>query len=205
MEQSADPKAPREASPAASFWRDYRREVFGNSDAVLGYISVVGAFCLLTVSTVARARLDSVATSAVAVCALGLTFVLTSFSLLSAILDKNVVQVLDQIEQRKGNRRYGLHGLVTAFRSAAVIAAAGIILWLGVRGVTDDRLKGNGWDSAQVVLGALAVGLTVWLVVGIVQLIGIIATLLFGKAELLRQQERRDRVQSSGGTGERSA
>lgn len=190
---------------ARTFWRDYRGEIFAHSDAILGYVTAIAALCLLTASPVARSRLDDLGSSAIAVCALGLTFVLTSLSLLSAILDTNVVQVLDSIEKRSGHRKYGLHGLVTAFRATAVIAAAGIIAWLAVRGISDSRLNGNGWETAKVLLGSLAIGLTVWLASAIVLLIGTIAQLLFGKAELLRQQDRRERKTQPGQSEERSA
>lgn len=183
-----------------TFFRDYGRVVFWHWDARLGYVTVVASMILLIVSSVARSRLDALATSGVTVAALGLTFALTSLSLLSAVIEP-LVEVLDGLERRHGNRKYGLHGLTTAFRSVSVLGAVAVALWLLVRAVAVPELRGNGWDAAQVVLGGLAAGSTAWLLGALVGLVQTVSVLVSGKAELIRQRERTGRAQS----GERNA
>ncbi|HSH79345.1 MAG TPA: hypothetical protein VLA19_12535 [Herpetosiphonaceae bacterium] len=171
------------------FLADYARQVFWHWDAKLGYVVTMGTVGALSASTVARSRLDDLASSGVTVAALGLTFSLTSMSLISAIVDKRMVEVLDGLERKHGSRAFGLHGLLTAFRSVAVIGGTAVALWLVVRAVAVDDLRGNAWDASQVVLGGLATGATVWLLGGLVGLVHTVSVLIGGKAELIRQNE----------------
>ena len=182
-----------------TFLKDYGRQVFWQWDSKVGYLVMVGCVGTLSASTVARSRLNDLAVSGITVAALGLTFALTSMSLLSAIVDKRMVQVLDGLEERHGNRSYGLDGLLTAFRAVAVIGGAAVALWFAVRAVAVDELQGNGWDAPQVVLGGLAAGATAWLLGGLVGLVHTVSVLIGGKAELIRQHE------LPGSSGHRSA
>jgi hypothetical protein len=171
--------------PRPSFWTDYGRAIFWHSDSKAGYCVAAIAFVLLGVSEVARSRLGDLASSGVSVSALGLTFVLASISLLSGLLDPTAVRTMDRLEQKHG-RAYGLHGLVTAFKSSAIVGASGVISWLAVRAVAVPKLDGGGWEWLKVVLGGTSTGLTIWLVIGLVQLIGIVSTLVSGKAAFIR-------------------
>lgn len=187
-----------------SFFRDYGRQVFWHWDAKLGYLVGLGSVVVLSSSTVARSRLNDLSASGVTVAALGLTFALTSMSLLSAIVDERMVQVLDGLERRQASRTYGLHGLLTAFRSVAVIGGLGVAFWLAVRAVSVDTLRGNGWDAAQVAAGSLAMMSTAWLLGALVGLVNTVAVLISGKAELIRQHDLQERPGERSGS-ERTA
>lgn len=184
------------AGPLRAFWREYRRPVFWHYDAISAYATAVGSWALLTVSPAARDSLDRLTGSGVTVSALGLTFVLASFSLLSAMLNAEVVAALDGLEQKQGSRRYGLDGIVVAFRSTSAFAAASLLSWIATQAVITDSLSGNGWQAAEVIFGGLGIGFTVWLALGITALIGIIATLVRGKAQLTRYARLEDKNSS---------
>lgn len=202
MVTSSPAPAPRPDTGVKAFLRDYKSPILWAVDAKLAYLTFLAALVVLAESPAARDRLNDLASSGISITALGLTFVLASMSLISGMLDINVVNALDKMEHDRG-RAYGLHGLVMAFRATAVIAAAGVLAWMTVRGVATSHLVHKGWGTARVVSGSAAVALTVWVVVGIVQLIGIVGTLVDGKATLLRQRARREQI--GPGSGERSA
>lgn len=176
------------------FLREYGRVVFWHWDAKVGFLTVGATAGLLTASPVARSRLDDLAASGITVSALGLTFALTSMSLLSAIVDPRMVEVLDGLERRAKSRTHGLHGLLTAFKSVAVLGALGVALWLAVRGVAVPVLRGDGWQAVRVVLGAAACGTTAWLLGALVGLVHTVSVLIAGKAQLIRQHEVRARA-----------
>lgn len=81
----------------------------------------------------------------------------------------------------------GSVGLTTAFQATAVIAALALSSWLVTLGVISDELNGHGWETVEVVAGSFGALFTVWLAAGIVALVGIIATLVRGRAMLLRR------------------
>ena len=176
-----------------NFLREYGRDVFWHWDAKVGYATTAIAAVILAASPVARLRLNDVGASGVTVDALGLTFALTSMSLLSAIVDPRMVEVLDGLEKRHRRRAVGLHGLLTAFRSVAAIGACGVVLWMLARALSVRELSGNGWESAQVVIGALAAGATTWLLAALVSLVRTVAVLVSGKAALIRSTQAQDK------------
>lgn len=185
--------------PVASFWRDYRQPVFFHWDAMIGYGATALAVAALSATEGARSRLYDITLPGITMAALGLTFSLAAMSFLSGIIDQRIVRVLDEMERREGNRSFGLHGLLVAFKSVAVLGALAVIFWFALRltsatevsdsGATTSVLKGNAWDTVHVVLGALAIGTTVWLIGAIVSLVGVVATLISGKANLIRMHE----------------
>jgi hypothetical protein len=82
-----------------TFMGGYARQILWSWDARLAYAGTAAGLSLLGASPPARANLDAVASSGVAVSALGLTFVLASMSLLSGLLDADVIEVLDGLEK----------------------------------------------------------------------------------------------------------
>lgn len=194
MNETAVPEDPRgregsHRGRVRGFWAEYRGPVFWHYDAKLGYVTAVAAWVLLTSGPAARAALSSVAASGITVSALGLTFVLASLSLLSAMLNPDLVAVLDAMERRMGRPSFGLEGLVVAFRATAAVAALALGAWLFTQVAISPGLHGNGWEAAEVIFGGLAAGLTAWLAAALFGLVGIIATLVRGKAQLTRQRD----------------
>lgn len=179
------------------FWAEYKQPIFWNWDAKLGYITAIVSWVLLTSGPAARETLLTLPASGITVAALALTFVLASTALLSAMLDEDLVDALDGLEERHGSS-FGLRGLIVAFRSTAAIAALTLMAWLTTQAVRTEALSGNGWETARVIAGGSAAGLTVWLVGAIIALVAIISVLVAAKAQLIRgkrssgdQQQRR--------------
>ena len=77
----------------------------------------------------------------------------------------------------KGKRLIGVWGLLAPFAASVIGFAAGAVIWF-----SSDDVQDNGWDELGAFLGALLVGVGIWVLV----VVGAIAAAVVGAIRLAR-------------------
>jgi hypothetical protein len=158
----------------ASWWSHYGAATFWSKDFGAGLIALVGASCLFFLSMGARSAGTTVLTSTLGVCAGLLGIVLAAMAVVTAFITRTFVAMVNDIGE-----------VLQPFVTVAFVAAGGVLISLFGLPVLGAHVF-PWWASAAVL--ALSVGVTVWAIVGVAQLVVLIRLFATYRAQELMAQ-----------------
>ena len=143
-----------------SWWSHYGAATFRLVDFGAGLITLVCASCLFLVSGGARSSGTTVLTSSLGVCAGLLGIVLAAMAVVTAFITRTFVAMVNDLGE-----------VLQPFVTVAYVAAGGLLISLA--GLPVLGVHAFPWWVSAVVL-ALSAAATVWAVIGVVQLVGLV-------------------------------